>query len=61
MGPRSNPLALIRTFVRIRRGRVPNSALAEALPFQVTDDLSVSYIGEGIKVSSHGDGSALPV
>ncbi len=49
LAPASNPLSMLRTFHRIRRGRLPNSALAGALRFRVTGDLSVSYIGTARK------------
>lgn len=43
--PRSNPLALLWTFLRVRWRRLPNQDLPRAFGFHETDDLSVSYMG----------------
>lgn len=45
LSAKRNPLSLARAFVGIRRGRIHNEALAPALGFHESDDLSVSYMG----------------
>jgi 2-polyprenyl-6-hydroxyphenyl methylase/3-demethylubiquinone-9 3-methyltransferase len=47
--PGKNPLSVVCTLLKIRRGLVCGPALAEALPMRETDDLGVSYMGWAVK------------
>ena len=49
IGPRRNPLALMRAMAGIRAGRLRGAAVANAFAMCPTDDLGISYMGWAVK------------
>lgn len=49
MGPAAHPLRIALLARRLRRGRISYRAFGEAIRFRLTSDLSVSYLGYGVR------------
>jgi 2-polyprenyl-6-hydroxyphenyl methylase/3-demethylubiquinone-9 3-methyltransferase len=49
LSPRSNPLALLRALIALKRGRISFAQMGRRMDMRLTGDLSVSYIGYATK------------